>query len=84
MKGINNKNAGSNNKMFEVQFSKGANLTPDIIGSKFKNQGSKAKFEDLLKRNQNSSALNINSPNLNPNDNIIRPKNKYNIEVNNS
>lgn len=83
MKGINNKNAG-NNKMYEVQFSKGANLTPDIAGGKFKHQGSKAKFEDLLKRNQNSSALNINSPNLNPNDNIIRPKNKYNIEVNNS
>ena len=62
---------GINNKNAgdKVQFSKGANLTP---------------FEKLLKRNQNSSALNINSPNLNPNDNIIRPKNKYNIEVNNS
>jgi len=72
--------------MYEVQFSKGANLTPDIAGGKFKHQGSKAKFEDLLKRNQNSSALNIQSPNLNlnPNDNIIRPKNKYNNEVNNS
>ena len=48
---------GINNKNAgdKVQFSKGANLTP---------------FEKLLKRNQNSSALNINSPNLNPNDNM--------------
>ena len=68
---INNKNAGNNNKMYEGQFNKGLSLTP---------------FEDLLKRNQNSSALNIHSQNLNfnPNDNITRPKNRYNNEFNDS
>lgn len=76
--GINN----NKNKIYEAQFNKASN-TPDLIGnnSKIKNQGSKGKFEDLLKRNQNNSAMNIHQ-NSNPND-IVRSKTK-NIDINNS
>lgn len=77
--GINN----NKNKIYEAQFNKASN-TPDLVGNnnKIKNQGSKGKFEDLLKRNQNNnSAMNINL-NSNPND-IVRSKTK-NLDINNS
>lgn len=58
-------------------------MTPDIgIGnSKLKHQGTKGKFEDLLKRNQNNSAMNIH---LNNNQNEISRNKTKNLDINNS